>query len=293
MVSENGSFGKKFDNDGLVKPSLLAIAIENRQIKEEEKESCSINWLLGLPQSEMNKKVRFAHGSLETEIIMRNPLIGSHREIISKTFDNISEEECLLSMHLGPSTDPRINKFMTPKKAKEFRKRLYMYTNKKDPFPDQRKDLMKQVTEAKKMGKEKRCATDLIFSNNAYYEELIRRTSSPQKTITDGIAELNRLSVDKLEEECMQGVVILYEVALEDTSIDQIEKEKAVRLAAMNVKYSTNLGRMRKRFPEYKQAKARYLIEKVDRFWGEGTFDRLPEEIRAKVNGFIDLASTP
>jgi hypothetical protein len=295
MLSESGFYDRKFDNEGLIKPSPLAIAIETRQQKEREKVPFSTNWLFGdkLP-SEFSRKIDFAHNSLMNEIIIRNPsVIEKHSsDLINMLFDNISDENCFLSINLDPDTDPYVKEVMTPKKAKKLWKNSYEYFYELSLFSDQIKDLPGQVEEAKKMGDEFKCTPNEIYLNNNYYNELIRRTSSPQKIIEKGVVNLNLLMLETLEKLLIKSGIMLIDLVASDTDADPLEVEEERKQAIEDVKNSKIFKAVQKRFPRFKQAKARYLIEKVNRFWGEGAFDKLPEELREKVNSIINPTSS-
>lgn len=290
MKIENDQGQESSGREGQIVPSALAIAIVTRQDTENEKLSFDSRSVFGDKKySSFEQQIQQSHHAIMIETMLRYPgLIKSNSEYTDKLFDGMSDVVCEMILFAGkpPETRQAMTKMLNPVKTRRILKNVH--TAMLDLAPIDFDELPKQANEARRMSQELNVSPESIYLDNGLYHELIRRTSSPEKVVTDGLAYLGSMTKERFDSYVITAVTGIADVFIGEENLSEQEINEIRQMFINRVKKSMNFDAIvNERFPKFIQARAVTLKEKVNRVWGEKTFDNLPQELKLRIETYL------
>ena len=283
-------------NSETIIPSSLARAIAVRYVKEDEKKQYGLSTMYvafgsSHPSSFFQDQAMSAQVALLFETTIRFPgKIKSNADFVNLLLDSMSDEVCQTSIaaSLGSDFIAEMGHNISPIKARKAVKGLYDVFF--DMFPPIDFDgLPKQVKEAKKMGEELGVTPESVYSDNKLFEDLIRRTSSPEKVAMDALEVFDSMTGERLENFCTSTLEVFIDFLTEKTEQKfEAKKTKFIKEFSAEPKFRAMID---EQFQEYKRTRVDSLKDEISRFWGEDAFDKLPQDLRLRIKNSIILSS--
>lgn len=277
-MSKNPIESNQFDNRSEdITPSPLARAIASRALKENAKQTFGLDMITGTPppSSPLREETMLRNTAFSVQIILTSPpdVIESNVRFVDAMVNSMSDEACErflfegLDVELIGSIKPKLN----PTQIRRITRGLYETSLSISP-PATLEAISAQAAEARKMAEELGISPESIYATNHLYEDLVRRSSSPQKTATHTLQRLDLMTQERVEQ-YFDG----YRIAVLHGLKDPEEQENAQRPNVQARRIAPY------RLLEYKRARIDFLKEEVERFWGEGAFDQLPQDLRMRI----------